>query len=479
MTARARATLYETVADRVASLVERGALRAGQRVPSVRETSAQQHVSIATVVHAYALLESRGILEARPQSGHYVRAKASAAAEPRACRPAMTPKKVTNEELALRVCRALSDPSFVPLGAALPAPALLPHARLAVLSGRIAREAGARLSGYERPDGSPALRRQIARRSIDAGCALRAGDVITTVGAMEALHLCLRATTKPGDTVALEAPTYFGLVQLIASLGLTILEIPVHPRGGMDLDVLEAATGTQRIAACLATPNFNNPAGALMTDDAKKRLVTLLGRRQIPLIEDDIYGDLGFSPGRPRPAKAWDDKGLVLLCSSFSKTLAPSLRVGWTAPGVYRDRVEALKFAQTVASPTLPQLTIASFLETGAYDRHLRALRRRLADQVSAFGAAIAESFPKGTRISRPEGGFVLWIELPPGTSGLELHLRAYDRKISVAPGAIFSSSPSRFASFVRISCGSPFTPEIARAVRTVGALATDLAAHA
>jgi DNA-binding transcriptional MocR family regulator len=264
------------------------------------------------------------------------------------------------------------------------------------------------------------------------------------------------------------------VLQLIESLEMRALEIPSNAGTGIDLGLLEAALRQQRVKACLVVTNFSNPSGALMPDDAKRELVKMLARREIPLIEDDIYGDLHFDGARPRPARAFDRHGLVMLCGSFSKTLAPGYRVGYVAPGRYRDAVERLKFAQTVATPTLAQMAIADFLENGGYERHLRRLRRALCEQVARVSEAIAEHFPAGTRISRPRGGFLLWVEMPPGKSALELHDRALARGVSVAPGPIFSAK-QRFTSCIRVSCGYPWSDAIEQGVRTLGKIAGEL----
>ncbi|WP_438032146.1 PLP-dependent aminotransferase family protein [Sorangium sp. So ce204] len=470
------AHLYDRVAAHVADLIARGALRPGDRIPSVRRLSRQQGVSVATVLQAYMQLENRGLIEARPQSGHYVRARrGTALPEPRAARPCTTATRVSVKSLVSKVYRACRDPHIVPFGAACPSPELLPTDKLNRILSAIARSAGGAGVSYDPPPGLPALRRQIARRSVESGVALSPDDIVTTVGAMEALHLCLRAVARRGDTVALESPAYYGLLQLIESLGIKAIEVPSHPRTGMDLDVLEEMLGRHRIKACLAIPNFNNPLGSAMPDEAKERLVAMLARREVPLIEDDIYGDLHFGDVRPRPAKAFDKKGLVMLCSSFTKTVAPGYRVGWTAPGRFLDEVEQLKFAQSVATATLPQMAIAEFLEIGGYDHHLRTLRRRLAAQVARMSEAIAEHFPPGTRVSRPAGGFVLWVELPPGTSALDVHERALEHGISVAPGPIFSAK-HRFSNYIRVNCGYPFTELSEHAVRTLGRICAETA---
>lgn len=464
--------LYEELANDLARLVSRGTLRPGDRLPSVRQLSDQRGVSVSTVLQAYLLLENRGVVETRPQSGHYVRARRlSLVAEPRTPRAALQATRVSVTDLVARVYGAARDPRMVLLGGGFMSPQLLPTESLNRRLAALARAAGGAGIAYDPPPGLPALRRAIARRAADCGVAIGADDIVTTVGTMEALHLCLRAVARAGDTVVVDSPAYYGVLQLIESLGMRALEVPANAGTGVDLTRLDEALKQHTVRACLLVPTFSNPLGALMPDDAKRDLVRLLARHEVPLIEDDIYGDLVFDGARPRPAKAFDRHGNVMLCTSFSKTLAPGYRVGWVAAGRWRDAVERLKFAQTVSTPTLPQMAIADFLENGGYERHLRRLRRALADQVGRVSDAVAEHFPPGTRISRPHGGFLLWVEMPPGRSALALHDRALARGISIAPGPIFSAK-QRFANCLRLSCAWPWSDRIERAIRTLGELA-------
>jgi DNA-binding transcriptional MocR family regulator len=467
--------LYEQLAAELSGLVEKGALRAGDRLPSVRVLSDQRGVSVSTVLQAYLLLESRGLVETRPQSGHYVRAiRAALTSEPRPPRATAQATLVSVSDLVARVYSASHDPNTVLLGAGHVSPALLPVERLNRGLAAVARAAGGLGLAYDMPPGLPALRRQIARRAADWGVAIGADEVVTTIGTMEALHLCLRSVARAGDTIAVESPAYFGVLQLIESLRMRALEIPAHAGTGIDLAQLDDGLRRHNVKACVVVSNFSNPLGALMPDDAKRELVQILARREVPLIEDDIYGDLHFEGARPRPVRAFDRRGMVMLCASFSKTLAPGYRVGYVLPGRWRDTVERLKFSNTVACPTLPQMAVADFLENGGYERHLRRLRRRVAEQVARVSEAIALHFPEGTRISRPRGGFLLWVEMPAGKSALDLHARAAARGISVAPGPIFSAK-QRFASCVRISCGFPWSETIARAIRTLGEIVREL----
>lgn len=471
-------SLYQQVADKLEKLIRTGVLRAGNRIPSVRQTCVQHGVSLTTAVQAYLLLENRGLIEARPKSGFFVRPSVRGTLqEPPPSRTREVATRVDVASLQERIFDAARMPDVVPFGAAYPGAANLPVAKLSRIMASVARSAGAHGIGYEMPPGSAALRREIARRSLERGLNLSPEEIIITCGGTEALALCLRAVTRAGDVVAVESPTYFGVLQQIEELGLKAIEIPMHPRDGMDLDALERAVKSRRLAACLAVPNFSNPLGSLMPDTHKQRMVEILARRDIPLIEDDINGGLHHHGNRPHVAKSFDRDGRVMMCGSFSKTLAPGYRVGWVVPGRYFDRVKALKLTSTLATATLPQLAVAEFVANGGYDHHLRALRRQLAAQIEQMSEAVAEAFPAGIKLTRPTGGFVLWVELPPGTSALELHRRALAQKISIAPGPMFSATGG-FENFIRLNCGHPWSVESERAVGALGRLVRQLAAH-
>jgi DNA-binding transcriptional MocR family regulator len=463
--------LYERVADHIVKLIDGGTLHAGERLPSIRKLSSQMEVSISTVLQAYMILEDKDWIEAKPQSGYYVRSARSLPPEPKASTPSQVVTRVGVSELVAQVFQSAHDPEMIQLALSTPSPDHLPVKRLNRLMAAATARAGARALSYDFPPGYGPLRHEIARRSIDAGCRLSENEIVTTHGTMEALNLCLRAVAKAGDIIAIESPAFYGTLQIIESLGMKALEIPADPREGIILDALAAAIRRQKVKACLFVLNFSNPLGSCMPDANKKKLVKLLARREIPLIEDDIYGDLCFGPARPGTAKACDKQGLVLLCSSFSKTLAPGYRVGWTAPGRFKPQVESLKFTSSMATVTAPQMAIADFLQNGGYDRYLRKLRRILMTQVQQMSNAVGRYFPAGTKVTRPQGGYVLWVELPNGVDSLELHRRALAQKISIAPGPIFSAK-QKHKNFIRLSCGLPWSEKIDRAVQTLADLA-------
>ncbi|HEX2101423.1 MAG TPA: PLP-dependent aminotransferase family protein, partial [Candidatus Synoicihabitans sp.] len=464
--------LYHQLAEALQQLIEQGTLRAGHRVPSVRRMALQRDVSVSTVIQAYTLLENRGLLEARPQSGYYVRPRLPfEAPEPRIARPMARPSEVGVSDLAADIMTFSVDPSYVPLGAACPDHTLFPTRKLARLIGAVGRNDPALLGRYAMNWAYDPLCREIARRYLQAGAPLGHEELVITLGCTEALNLSLRAVTKPGDTVAIETPAYFGLLQTLQALGLRVLEVPTDPRDGLCLDALRAALATCEVKAVVVMPAFQNPLGAAMPDDKKAALYDLLTEFDVPAIEDDIYGDLYFGERRPKPLKAWDRDGRVLLCSSFGKTLAPSLRVGWCAPGRYLERVRRLKFTNTLGTPVILQKTVSDFLRNGGYDHHLRSIRRAYRHQVQVFSQAIVRCFPAGTRISRPAGGFILWLELPVAIDTTRLHQEALDARISTAPGVLFSVK-DRYRHCLRINCGLPWGERVESALETLGRLA-------
>jgi len=464
---------YERYADEIAGLIERGALSPGDRLPSVRQAGVSRKISPSTVFGAYYLLEARGLIHARPRSGYYVSETAARPEnEPRTSSPKKRTSAVEISELVFQVLGSVKDRTVVPLGSAFPGSDLFPLERL---SRRLA--AGMRKLEPARivddlPPGNERLRRQIALRYTMHGVDVATDEVVVTSGALEALNLCLQAITRPGDVVVVESPTFYGALQAIERLNLKVVEVATHPRTGVDLDALEAALRRHPVKACWLMPTFQNPLGSLMSDDHKRRLVALLGAHDVPLIEDDVYAELYFGPQRPQPAKAFDTKGLVMHCSSFSKCLAPGYRVGWVAAGRYAQRIERLKLMTTLSAAIPSQQALAEYLDGGGYERHLRQLRRALTTRRDAVLQAIARYFPAGTRMTRPEGGYFVWLELPAGTDALRLHELALDRRISVAPGHLFSVD-RRFANFVRVNYGNPADARTLAAVRMLGQLAT------
>jgi DNA-binding transcriptional MocR family regulator len=463
---------YEELAGFIAGLVRCGTLAPGARVPSLREISRQRRTSVTTALQAYRLLEDQGILEARPQSGYYVAQATRPIAAPARSRPAARPREVSVPEVMLQLLEHAADPRLVPLGCAIPSPQLLASGRLDRCLARAARTQGLKHNVYTPPRGALPLRREIARRALRLGHALSPEDVLVTNGCTEALALALRAFTRPGDTVAIESPTYFGVLQILQSLGLKALELPTDAVQGVDVEALDHACRTHGPAACLLSSSFNNPLGCTLDEARKRQVLAVLARHRVPLVEDDVYGDIGFGPERPRPYIALEPRHRTIYCSSFSKTLAPGYRIGWIAAGE-RDmaRIVEAKVASTLCGPVLPQLALAEFLAAGGYDHHLRRMRGVFRQTLHRMLTAIEASFPPGTRVSQPAGGFVLWLELPRPLDTRTLFVQALEQGICFAPGVVFSAG-GRYAQCLRLSGGYGWSPRLDRGVRALGALA-------
>ncbi len=461
--------LYRQVADTVAKMIHDGVLRPEERTPSLRAVCDQHGVSMSTAVQAFVELESRGLVEPRHKSGFFVKAPSQAQLDLPG--PPRVPMSGSLGNRHASLFDAVFAGNVVALGGAVPSADILPTVKLNRMLAEKARHAGARGMMYDLPPGSELLRRQISKRMMKGGAVVAPAEIITTCGATEALMLCLRAVTQPGDVVAVESPTYFGILHVLEALALRVLEIPTDPQHGMRLDVFERVLKEQQVNTCIVLPAFSNPLGATMSDDAKQRLVAMLKEREIPLIEDDVFGELPFGPKRSRTCKSYDDSGLVLFCSSFSKTLAPGYRVGWVVPGRYYHAVRMAKLTHTLATATLPALAIAGFLAEGGYDHWLRSVRTIYKENVTRVRRAILEEFPEGTTVTTPQGGFLLWVTMPSTVDALELYDRALAKGISIAPGHLFSLE-QRYTNCIRISCGEHWSPRIEGAIRTLGSLA-------
>lgn len=469
-----RLKLYEALAQEIEDLVAQQALRPGDRLPSVRQQQARRGVSPATVFQAYYLLEARGVIESRPRSGYYVarrRVPDGGPPEPQASRPAVEAAAVDVSALVFDVLEAARNRSAVPFGSAFPSPLLFPLERLARETASAMRRLDPWSTVADLAPGNDELRRQIALRYQLDGAPVAPDDIVITNGAMEALNLCLQAVTRPGDTVLVESPAFYAALQALERLGLNAVEVATDPRDGMDLAALAEALERHRPAACWLMTSFQNPLGSLMPPEKKQAVVELLARHGVPLIEDDVYGELYFGARRPALAKRYDQHGLVMHCGSFSKCLAPGFRIGWAAPGRHARAVERLKLSTSLACAMPSQLALAGYLAQGGYDRHLRQLRAALEAQRDAMLMAVARHFPAGTRATRPEGGYFLWVELPAGADALALQRAALERGISIAPGPMFSAR-REYRHCLRLNYGHPWNAELEGAMRVLGGLA-------
>jgi len=470
-------TLYVNLAELLGTRIEQGFYRPGDRLPSVRALSVEHGVSLSTVQQAYRLLEDNGLATPRPKSGYFVPASRELPALPEVGRPAQRPVEISQWDLVLELIRAVPRKGVIQLGRGMPdvlSPTLKPLLRSLA---RVSRRQDLPGLYYDNILGCMELREQIARLSLDSGCQLNAEDIVITTGCHEALSASIHAICEPGDIVAVDSPSFHGAMQTLKGLGMKALEIPTDPLTGISLEALELALEQWPIKIIQLTPNCDNPLGYIMPEARKRALLTLAQRFDVAIIEDDVYGELAYSYPRPRTIKSFDEDGRVLLCSSFSKTLAPGLRIGWVAPGRYLERVLHMKYISTGSTATQPQIAIAEFLKGGYFEPHLRRMRTQYQRNRDLMLDWVSRYFPAGTRASRPQGSFMLWVELPEGFDTLKLNRVLVEQGVQIAVGSIFSAS-GKYRNCLRMNYAAKPTPQIEEAVRKVGTAASKLLAE-
>ena len=466
--------LYEVIAQELIQDIEQGLYLSGQKIPSVRKLSQKRGVSISTVSQAYSLLEDRGIIQAKPQSGYFVK---RAPTEINALPPLSmgdAPSNVTKGDLIKQILASCQLPSTVNFGAAIPDDAMLPVRSMQTHLQKLIRFNSRDILNYQFPPGYEPLRQQIAQRMRNSGVRCHQDEVVITQGCTEALNLCLRANTRRGDTIAVESPCYYGFLQIAEVLGLKVIEIPTDPNIGMSLEALKLALQEWSIKLVLLSTRFSNPTGCAMPKHKQQQLVELINEYKIKAIEDDIYGELGYDHNNQTVLKTFDTQGRILYCSSFTKTVAPGLRVGWCIPGGSREEVINLQTFNTLAVASLPQCAMASFLQNGHYDKHLRQLQRSARENCAFFINAIIESFPPETLLSQPSGGYVLWVCLPNNINALDVQKLAQQQDMAIMPGGVCSNT-DHFDNYFRINFAMPWNDKVKEAIGELGKIVFSL----
>lgn len=468
--------LYLRIAKTFEKQIVKEVIRLGDKLPSLRSICRQYDVSQTTAMQAYYYLESKFLIESKPKSGYYVSYSSKHyPAIPEISKPGDEDNdQEDTEALIEKVYHNSRGSKPITLSLSVPAPELLPIAKLNKAMVNALRTLPASGTAYEHIQGNVKLRRQVARLSHHMEVSFTEDDLVITDGCMNAISYAMMTLTKPCDTIIVESPVYFGILQLAKSLLLKVLELPTHPKTGIELGAVKRALEEKKITLCLLVSNFSNPLGSCMPDEHKKEMVKLIQKHNVPLIEDDIYGDVYFGLNRPKTCKTFDESGLVFWCNSISKTLAPGYRVGWIAPGKYKDQVLKLKKYHSLSSPTLTQEVIGSFLENGRYEHHLRKLRSTLQANSINFLNAIHESFPAGVKVNRPDGGFVLWVELDKQINAVQLYEKAIKRNISIAPGSMFTLQ-KQFSNCMRLSYGMKWDYKVAESLNTLGMISKEM----
>lgn len=461
--------LYQKIASLIASDIEAGLYITGDKLPSLRNMVQLHQISLATAVQALNLLVDQGLLEAKNKSGYYV-IGALTAAVPAMSKPPSKARIVSVGQLAQSLVAESQSKKLIRLGAAVPGGDLLPLAKLSRSLAGVARRHYKEAGVYGESQGHILLRRQIARLMANGACRCSPDQIIITNGCLEALTLSLRAICKRGQTVAVESPTYFGVLQVIESLGLKALEIATHANDGIDVSALRASIKKNVINACVLMPSFSNPLGSLMPEGNKEQVVHMLEKANIPLIEDDVYGSLAHEGKRPPMAKSFEQQGGVIYCASFSKTLAPGMRLGWIVAGKHHDEIAYQKFLGNISTASLPQIALAEFLASPAYRRLQKKNIQTYKQRMEQLRFLIMRYFPAGTRLSSPKGGFILWVELPKSFDSMELYKQALQKGVAISPGILFSSR-GQYKNHIRLSCGSALSESMVRGVKILGRL--------
>ncbi|MTG99322.1 PLP-dependent aminotransferase family protein [Myroides albus] len=465
--------IYVTIADAIASQIRSSVLQEGDRLPSIRALCSEYKISMNTAKRIYQELEANALIEVKPQSGYFVSNLFYAEVPiPEVSKPVLLANNKEPKEIIRKVYSNMGNRDFTLFSYSTLYDGFLPSSKMKkeiVAASRLLVDGGIE---YDSVQGNLHLRRMIAHRAMTWGGTLKEEDIITTNGSMSAISLCMLALGKPGDTIAIESPCYPGIFQLAIDLGFKVLELPTDPITGIKVEALEEAV--EYIDLCLLISNYNTPLGSCMPEENKRAIVALLDKHNIPLIEDDVYGDLYFGNHRPNCCKAFDKTGNVLWCSSVSKTLAPGYRVGWVCPGKYKDKILHQKLVHAISTPGLMQEAVASFMKSGNYDKHLRKLRQNLYSNYQKYLNTIITSFPIGTKVNRPQGGLSLWIEFDQRVQAMKLYDLAIAEKISIAPGRMFTVQ-EQFENCIRLCIGLPWSTEVEDKLVRIGELSKQL----
>lgn len=464
---------YLEIAKSIHGLIDKGVLRPGDRLPSVRQAALQRKVSKGTVIQAYELLEAQGFIEALPKSGFYVRTRfVDRGLLPRTGLD--RPSVVRHGGRVRDVLGDLVGSKVTSLGSSFVDLSLFPMQSLNRALAATSRQDAYGKTLDDLQLGLPSLRRAISQRYLELGYEVPMDEIIITCGGMEAISLSLQAVAQHGDLVIIDSPMFFSGIQLLKQLGLNALEMPTDPAQGLDLGMLDATLKRHKVAACMLMTNCQNPLGFSMEENKKRELARLLKQHGVPLVENDVYAELQFGHIRNRAAKAFDADGSILHCGSFTKCLAPGFKIGWVAAGRFRERIANRKFATTLGTSFPPQAAISHYLLHHSYEKHLRQLRRTLAERTQLMSEAVFRYFPQGTRVSQPSGGFVLWVQMPAAVDSLKLFELAASREIGIAPGPIFSTR-ANYQNFIRLNCSHQWSDSLEQTVLWVGETVSDM----
>lgn len=467
--------IYERIINDIKSGINTGIFERGEKLPSLRSTATKYSCSVSVAIQAYSELECQGVVESVEKSGYFVLpAESGNIPQPQVYDHDLSALITKSNNLTDEIIKMAGDPNILPLGAAIPDSSILATKRITKYITRHLKESPNCLSSYTPGKGAANLREELSRYMFKRGVKVNSEDIVITNGCAEALYLAIESSTNEGDIVAIESPVFFSVISMLETLNRKVVEIPTSPISGMDLDILDSVSQNTSVKAVIYSPTFQNPLCYSMTINDKVRLYDIACRNDIMLIEDDIYGDCSFDNKTSNPVKSFDTENRVLYCSSFSKTLAPGLRLGWIIPGRFKKEVCDRKTNSGLGGSALIHESIASYLKSGSYDFHLKGFRKKILQQTYGVKKLVMKYFPDDIKVSEPNGGYFLWIEFNSNFDSYMLFSEALKVNIGIVPGPVFSVS-KKYKNCIRISCGSPVTIEIEEGIKSLGEIARNL----
>lgn len=463
---------YEKVFTDLHNAILNGIFLPLAKLPSLRTSSIKYNCGVSVIIQAYGKLESIGLITSIEKSGYIVCSDSvMPMPTPENANHTLLPNISKANTMTSEIMDMAMDKTILPFGAAIPDETIMATKKLTMYIRRKIQYCPELLTCYTPAAGSLNLRQEIVKYMFNKGVYINADDIVITNGCAEALYLSLKLTTSPGDTVAIETPTYFSLISMLEELKLRAIEIPTKADKGLDIGNLKKTLENCKIKSLVFSSTFQNPLCSIMDSSALKELYNLSIAHGFNLIEDDIYGDCSFDKKSYKPLKSMDKKNNVIYCSSFSKTLSSGIRIGWVIPGTRLDQFKESKQISCLGGPAVLQEALAEFFRDGCYDLHLKKFRKKIYSQTYGIRKLIEKYFPTGTKVTSPKGGYFLWVEFPKGLNAYTLYSMAYENKIGIVPGPVFSLSEN-YRNCIRLSCATPITPEIIGGVRKLGELA-------
>jgi DNA-binding transcriptional MocR family regulator len=379
-----------------------------------------------------------------------------------------SPYKFVPQARLLDFMRQAGNPDLINLAAGLPSVDCVPKAALKrAFDAAFSEEPDVAL-GYHTPDGDYRLRERIAARFARRGISVTPEEMVITTGCTQALHGMIRLLAQPGDVVACEAPAYYATLEMLGDMGMRVLPIPVRDSHGVDLDLVVTLFERFQPKFFVVCSTLSNPSGATMPNEARRALVEICRKTGTRILEDEIYGELSEIEGL-RPIRSYDDGSIVSYVTSFSKTVAPGIRVGVCVPGGNTDRFAQLKCQQDMHSTTLCEVAFRKYLEKADLDSHLKYLKALNGQRRETGRELIEKFFPEATTIWIPEGGFLLWVEVPSRLDIEAAYQAALRKNVAFSRGKSFFTTPEAKISAMRINCSRPTANELVQGIETLG----------